>query len=115
MLPQLALVFVGGAGLRRDLHDLLWMFAVLGTVLSMLQLLVYDVLARQRAARGALVWAALRRVLLARSRSSSTLTQLLTVVLVVDAALFVVLLVAQPAPSSATGAAGGAGRRLDPR
>ena len=38
----------------------LWLFAVLGTVLAMLQLLVYSVLARQGTRSMYLVWAARR-------------------------------------------------------
>ena len=49
--PGLALVFVGGQDYA-EVQSLLWLFAVLGTLLAMLQLLVYSVLARQRHALG---------------------------------------------------------------
>src|SRR5204863_9298532 len=45
-LPRLALVFVGGPEYA-EIQGRLWLFAVLGTVLSMLQQLVYAVLARR--------------------------------------------------------------------
>lgn len=57
LVPQLALVFVGGQQFE-EISDHLWIFAVLGTVLSMLQLLVYSVLARQGQRSVYLVWAA---------------------------------------------------------
>ena len=41
-----------------EIADHLWIFAILGTVLSMLQLLVYSVLARQGQRSVYLVWAA---------------------------------------------------------
>ena len=58
LLPQLALVFVGGSEYA-EIQDLLWLFAVLGTVLSLLQLLIYSVLARQGTRSVYLVWVAL--------------------------------------------------------
>ena len=58
VLPRLALVFVGGADYA-EISDSLAVFAVLGTVLSMLQLLVYSVLARQAHRSVLLVWLAL--------------------------------------------------------
>ena len=56
---ELALVFVGGDGVRRDRADQLWLFALLGTVLSALQLLVYAVLARQGRRSSLLLWVGL--------------------------------------------------------
>ena len=61
-LPQLALIFVGGAEYA-EIEDRLWLFAVLGTVLSLLQLLIYAVLARQGTRSVYLVWVALAAVL----------------------------------------------------
>ena len=58
LLPQLALVFVGGSEYA-EVQDQLWLFAVLGTVLSLLQLLIYSVLARQGTKSVYLVWFAL--------------------------------------------------------
>jgi O-antigen/teichoic acid export membrane protein len=90
VLPRLALVFVGGADYT-EITDQLALFAVLGTVLAMLQLLVYSVLARQAHRSVLLVWLALV-VLVGLGLLTSEFEQLLSVVLLVDGALFVVLL-----------------------
>ena len=58
LLSGLALVFVGGQEYA-EIQSRLWLFAVLGTVLAMLQLLVYSVLARQGQRSVYLVWGAL--------------------------------------------------------
>ncbi len=52
------MVFVGGADFG-EVEHLLWLFAILGTVLAMLQLQVYAVLARQGRRAVLLVWGAL--------------------------------------------------------
>jgi len=91
LFPRLALVFVGGSDYT-EISDNLAVFAVLGTVLSMLQLLVYAVLARQAHRSVLLVWLALV-VLVGVGLLTTTFEQLLTVVIVVDASLFAVLLV----------------------
>ena len=90
VLPRLALVFVGGADYT-EISDNLAVFAVLGTVLSMLQLLVYSVLARQAHRSVLLIWLALV-ALVGLGLLASSFEQLLTIVLVVDGALFAVLL-----------------------
>jgi O-antigen/teichoic acid export membrane protein len=90
VLPRLALVFVGGADYT-EITDQLALFAVLGTVLAMLQLLVYSVLARQAHRSVLLVWLALV-VLVGLGLLTSGFEQLLSVVLLVDGALFLVLL-----------------------
>ena len=90
MLPRLALIFVGGSEYA-EIDDRLWLFAVLGTVLSLLQLLIYAVLARQGTRSVYLVWAALAVLLVVGSQASSVLG-LLLVVTAVDAALFLTLL-----------------------
>jgi O-antigen/teichoic acid export membrane protein len=90
LLPGLALVFVGGDEYA-EIRGLLWLFAVLGTVLCLLQLLVYAVLARQGTRSVALVWVAVL-VVLAVGSQQSTVTSLLTSVVVIDSVLFAVLL-----------------------
>ena len=90
LVPQLALVFVGGQQFE-EISDHLWIFAVLGTVLSMLQLLVYSVLARQGQRSVYLVWAAFIS-LVAFGLTSDSLRGLLSVVITVDSLLLVVLL-----------------------
>lgn len=103
LLPDLALVFVGGSDYR-EIGDHLWIFALLGIVLAMLQLLVYSVLARQGRRSVYLVWAALV-VMVGVGLTCSSLRGLLTVVTCTDAALLAVLLVVslrvvRPAESS---------------
>jgi O-antigen/teichoic acid export membrane protein len=90
-LPRLALVFVGGDKYEA-IVDRLWLFAVLGTVLSLLQLLVYAVLARQGRRSVLLVWVALL-VLLGIGSQLGSLSALLLVVVAIDTVLFVLLLV----------------------
>lgn len=105
VLSGVAMVFVGGSDFA-EVESLLWVFAVLGTVLAMLQLQVYAVLARQGRLTVLLVWAALAAVVLVGSQVH-TLDRLVAVVVAVDAVLLVVLTVlslriakrAEPAPS----------------
>ncbi|MBZ5736871.1 lipopolysaccharide biosynthesis protein [Nocardioides mangrovi] len=102
LLPDLALIFVGG-GDYDEITDELWVFAILGTVLSMLQLLVYSVLARRGARSVYLVWAAFVTMVLL-GLAASSLDGLLTVVISVDTVLLAALLaislyVTRPAPA----------------
>ncbi len=90
VLPQLALVFVGGDEYT-EIQDRLWLYAVLGTVLSLLQLLVYAVLARRGTRSVYLVWGTLVVLLAVGSQATSVISLLLTVT-AVDTALFVALL-----------------------
>ena len=91
VLSGLALVFVGGRQYA-EVEGSLWGFAVLGTVLSMLQLLVYSVVARQGRRSVYLVWAALVGVVALGSLASSP-TGLLVTVTIVDTLLLATLLV----------------------
>ena len=91
-LSEFALLFIGGqeyAGIQGQL----WLFAVLGTVLSTVQLLVYSVVARQSRGSVYLIWAALAALALAAPRIDSV-TAMVTAVLLVDAALMLTLLAA---------------------
>ncbi len=90
LLAPLALVFVGGHDYAQ-IEGVLWRFALLGTLLSMLQLLVYSVLARQARRPVALVWLALLLVA-GLGQLATSWTGLLDLVLAVDSGLFVVLL-----------------------
>jgi len=90
LISGLALVFVGGSAYA-DVQSMLWMFAVLGTVLSMLQLVVYSVLARRGTRSAYLVWVGVL-ILLATAVQATTPQQLVLTVTSVDAALFAVLL-----------------------
>ena len=89
VLSGLALVCLGGDDYA-EIQSRLWLFAVLGTVLAMLQLLVYSVLARQGQRSVYLVWAALV-VLVGLGLTVSTLDGLLAVFVTVDTTLLVTL------------------------
>lgn len=86
----LAIKFAGGEEYV-DIQDQLWLFAILGTFLSMLQLLVYSVLARQGQRSIYLVWGALIALVLG-GLLADHLDSLLTVVMIVDGLLFGALL-----------------------
>jgi O-antigen/teichoic acid export membrane protein len=97
LLSSWAVVFIGGREYAA-LQGRLWLFAVLGTVLAMLQLMVYNIVARQRQRAVLLVWCALVALVVAAPFVAS-LSMLLAVVLGVDALLFALLLVRSLAPS----------------
>jgi len=89
LLSDFALVFIGGSEYA-DVQSRLWLFAVLGTVLAMLQLLVYSVLARRGTRSTYIIWGGVV-VLLVAALQTSTLDGLLLTVLAVDTVLLVVL------------------------
>jgi O-antigen/teichoic acid export membrane protein len=96
VLPSLALHFVGGSEYA-EIIDLLWLFALLGLVLSLVQFLVYDAVARQDHRVLASVWVAL--ALLAASVSFvDSVRGLLVWALVVDSVLCLTLLVLSLVP-----------------
>jgi O-antigen/teichoic acid export membrane protein len=90
LLQDVALVFVGGNDYR-EIASTLWVFGILGTALSMLQLLVYSVLARQGRRSVHLVWLAFL-VVVGVGYFLDTLHQLITLVVSTDLVLFAVLL-----------------------
>ncbi|MCW2736541.1 oligosaccharide flippase family protein [Nocardioides sp.] len=92
VLSGLAMVFVGGSDFG-EVEDLLWLFAVLGTVLAMLQLQVYAVLARQGRRSVLLLWVALVALTVLGFRAD-TVAGLVGAVVGVDAVLLMVLTVA---------------------
>jgi len=107
LMPDLALLFVGGQEFE-GIKDDLWKFAAVGTLLSMIQLLVYSALARRQGRAVLIMWTALA-VLVAVALTMSTATSLVLLVVAVDGALFVALFTlaatgpspaAQPAPAS---------------
>lgn len=106
LLSPLAMVFVGGSEYA-DIESRLWLFAVLGTALAMLQLLVYSVLARQGLSTIWFVWIALA-VLVGGGLMVDRLVALLSVVIVVDLVLLAILLsisfylLRRPAPVDVT-------------
>ena len=90
LLSGFALRFVGGAAYS-EVEPQLWIFAALGTLLSMIQLLVYSVLARQGTRSVFVVWLALA-ALVGLGLTTSSVIGLVTMVVFVDLALLVVLL-----------------------
>jgi hypothetical protein len=89
VLSSLALAFVGGDEYA-GIEDTLWLFAVLGTLLAMLQLLVYSVMARQARSSILLLWAGLV-VLVVACLGADSVTSLAARVVTVDAVLFAAL------------------------
>ena len=87
---SLPVVFIGGPGYAEISGDL-WLFAIIGTLLSLLQLLVYSVVARQSQWSVYLIWASLA-LLAAAATQVDTVVGLALVVCGVDGALFLVLL-----------------------
>jgi O-antigen/teichoic acid export membrane protein len=97
VLSGLAVVFIGGPEYAA-LESRLWAFAVLGTLLALLQLMIYNIVARQRQRAVLMVWAALAVLVLATPLVGSV-TGLLSVVVGVDTVLFLALLVRSLTPS----------------
>jgi len=90
LLSPVAMVFVGGDAYS-ELESQLWLFAVLGTVLALLQLVVYSVLARQGTWSTYLVWVGVVALVAASSTADSVESLVLTVTLV-DGLLLAVLM-----------------------
>lgn len=90
LLSSVALVFIGGP-LYSDIQGKLWIFAILGTLLSAIQLLVYSVVARQSQKSVYLIWLMLALLVVGATQVSSV-GGMLTVVCLVDGALFLILL-----------------------
>jgi O-antigen/teichoic acid export membrane protein len=90
VLSSVAIIFIGGAEYTA-VEDRLWLFAILGTLLAMLQLLVYAVLARQGGRSTILFWVAIAALALAAT-AISTLDQLVVTVAAVDAVVLAALL-----------------------
>lgn len=91
VLSGLAVVFVGGPAYDA-IQGSLWLFAALGTLLAMLQLMVYNVVARQRQRAVLVLWVGLAAVL-AGGTVAGGVDALVLTVLAVDALVFGVLLV----------------------
>jgi O-antigen/teichoic acid export membrane protein len=90
LLSGIAIRFVGGAEFA-EVESRLWIFAILGTLLSMIQLLVYSVLARQGKRSVYVVWLALA-MSVGLGLTTDSVLSLVTTVVLVDVALLVVLL-----------------------
>jgi O-antigen/teichoic acid export membrane protein len=90
VFSDLAITFIGGPAYQ-EIEPLIGWFALLGTLLAMIQLMVYEVVARQQRASVWLLWGGLALV---ASTATYVVTagQLLLAVLVVDAVLLIALL-----------------------
>jgi O-antigen/teichoic acid export membrane protein len=91
LLAPLAVLFVGGREYS-ELEPLIWSFALLGTILAVVQLLVYGVVARQHSAGIYVLWLGLGALLLA-STAVDSLGAMITMVLVVQTSVFLLLVV----------------------
>jgi len=90
LLSDLAMLFIGGEEYAA-VESRLWLFAVFGTFLAALQLIVYSVLGRQGTRSKYLLWLG-AAALVGAGAMADSVTSLAVVVAVVDAALVVVLL-----------------------
>ncbi len=104
VLPGLALIFVGGSEYD-DVRSRLWIFAVLGTLLACLMMLVYALLARGGQRSVYLTWVALA-VIIGIGLTVHSVAGMLTVVIAVDAVLVLVLLLAHQRSAGAPGRGG---------
>ncbi len=89
-LPDLALLFVGGDDFE-GIADDIWKFAIVGTLLAMIQLLVYSALARRQGRAVILIWTSLA-ALVVGALAVSVATSLVLVVVAIDGILFLALL-----------------------
>jgi len=90
VLPDFALLFVGGDGFEPIKNDL-WKFAIVGTLLSMVQLLVYSALARRQGRAVIMIWTSLV-LLVVFALAVDVATSLVLVVVAIDGVLFLTLL-----------------------
>jgi O-antigen/teichoic acid export membrane protein len=117
VLSSLAVVFVGGDAYA-EIEGQLWGFAALGTVLALLQIMVYNVLARQSQRSVLLIWGALvcLLALVTLTGQVSAPQDLLTMAICVDTALLAVLLATSlraPVPSVRSSVPAGPGADRD--
>jgi hypothetical protein len=91
LLSGIAMIFIGGTAYA-DVEGRLWLFALLGTLLASLQLVIYAVLARQSRRSAYFVWAGVAVVTLVGLLGVSSLTGLVALVCAVDAVLLATLL-----------------------
>jgi len=110
LLPDLALLFVGGDDFAAVSGDL-WKFGVVGTLLSMIQLLVYSALARRQGRAAVVLWTALATLVVGAlfvHTAPSLVLLVATIDLVLCAALLVIALLSSredtPDPAGAAAA-----------
>jgi O-antigen/teichoic acid export membrane protein len=93
VLPELALILVGGEQYR-DVMGRLWLFALAGSLLATVYLLVFDALAQYEHGIVVMIWAAVGAVAAAAYGIGVGITGLVVSVIVVTAALAVAIGVA---------------------
>lgn len=86
LMPELALVLVGGEEYRAVL-DRLWLFALAGSLLAIVYLLVFDALARHRHGIVVMLWSAVIAVLVSAYGLGVGITGLVVTIIVVTASL----------------------------
>jgi O-antigen/teichoic acid export membrane protein len=91
LLSELAVFFVGGDQYA-EVEPLLWLFAALGTAYAMVQLMVYEVVARQHRASVYVVWAGLV-VVVASAPALGSVGSLAATVAAVNGGVLLLLLV----------------------
>lgn len=90
LLPHVALILVGGAQYA-EVADRLWLFALAGSLLAVVHILVFDALARHAHGIVVLLWGAVAAVLVAAYTVDVHVTGLVTIVAAVATALSVVV------------------------
>lgn len=90
LFPALAVEFIGGRAYL-DLAPKIWAFAAVGTIWAMLQLLVYNVVARQNKRTIVVVWAGLL-ALVGVSPAVGSIVFLLTAVIGIESLVLLVLM-----------------------
>ncbi|WP_344323718.1 polysaccharide biosynthesis protein [Aeromicrobium halocynthiae] len=90
LLPQVALILVGGPQYA-EIADRLWLFALAGSLLAVVHILVFDALARHAHGIVVLLWGAVATVLVAAYTLDVHLTGLVTIVVAVATTLAVVV------------------------
>lgn len=88
---DLAVAFIGGEAYS-ELTDVIWAFAAVGTIWSLIQLLIYSVVARQNKRAVLVVWAGLL-ALVALAPAVDAITFLLTAVIAIESIVLIVLVV----------------------
>jgi len=111
LFPSVALFFVGGDAFV-EIEPQLWMFALVGTALSVVQLLLFSELARQGRSATWFIWAALILLSVSAPLVVQSVEEMVVLVATIDGvlclALVAIALRAQPSVSSGVPAGAGA-------
>ena len=103
LLPSLVLLFAGGEAFSA-IGDELWMFALVGTALSVVQLLLFSELARRGRSATWFIWTALALLSITAPLVVETVEQMVLLVAAIDGVLCLVLVaVALRSPQSVGG------------